>query len=310
DLPFVAIEDALLAAPAAAGTPVHPSAPAYVLYTSGTTGQPKGVRVSHGNLVHTLEAVAGHYALTPADRVLQFAALGFDVAAEELFGTLIRGGAVVLPPAGPVPGLDEFTALVRRERLTVLNLPASYWHEWVAVLDRHRPPPVRTCGSSWSAASGSTRGGSPSGAPPRRRCAGSTRTARPRPPSPPPCTSRAATGSRSSAASRWGCRCRACGRTSSIVDCGRCRAGSRGTCGSADRGWRRATWGTRPAPPSASCPTRGARPAAACTAPGTGSASVSVGCSSSSAGRTARSRCADSGSSWARSRRRSVPTQR
>ncbi|MFI6064769.1 amino acid adenylation domain-containing protein [Micromonospora sp. NPDC051227] len=139
NLPFVAIEDALLAAPAAAGTPVHPSAPAYVLYTSGTTGQPKGVRVSHGNLVHTLEAVAGHYALTPADRVLQFAALGFDVAAEELFGTLIRGGAVVLPPAGPVPGLDEFTALVRRERLTVLNLPASYWHEWVAVLDRHPP---------------------------------------------------------------------------------------------------------------------------------------------------------------------------
>ncbi|WCN82394.1 non-ribosomal peptide synthetase [Micromonospora sp. LH3U1] len=138
-LPFVAVEDALVAGPPAVVAPVHPSAPAYVLYTSGTTGQPKGVCVSHGNLVHTLEAVAEHYALTPADRVLQFAALGFDVAAEELFGTLIRGGAVVLPPAGPVPGLDELTALARRERLTVLNLPASYWHEWVAALDRHPP---------------------------------------------------------------------------------------------------------------------------------------------------------------------------
>ncbi|MFX0592795.1 amino acid adenylation domain-containing protein [Melissospora conviva] len=138
-VPFVAIEDALAAAPAVTAPPVHPSAPAYVLYTSGTTGQPKGVSVSHANLVHTLEAVAGHYELTRDDRVLQFAALTFDVAVEELFSTLIRGGTVVLPPRGPVPGLDELTALARRERLTVLNLPASYWHEWVAALD-HRPP--------------------------------------------------------------------------------------------------------------------------------------------------------------------------
>ncbi|MGN9809236.1 amino acid adenylation domain-containing protein [Micromonospora sp. BQ11] len=139
EVPFVAVEDALAERTSPGDAPVHPSAPAYVLYTSGTTGRPKGVCVSHANLVHTLEAVAGHYALTPADRVLQFAALTFDVAAEEVFATLIRGGAVVLPPAGPVPGLDELTALARREQLTVLNLPASYWHEWVAALDRHPP---------------------------------------------------------------------------------------------------------------------------------------------------------------------------
>ncbi|MEV4820400.1 amino acid adenylation domain-containing protein [Micromonospora sp. NPDC049274] len=141
-VPFTTVEDAFATAASAVPVPVHPSASAYVLYTSGTTGLPKGVLVSHGNLVHTLEAVARHYALTPADRVLQFAALTFDVAAEELFATLIRGGTVVLPPVGPVPGLDELTALADRERLTVLNLPASYWHEWVAALDRH---PVASC---------------------------------------------------------------------------------------------------------------------------------------------------------------------
>ncbi|MGN9779207.1 amino acid adenylation domain-containing protein [Micromonospora sp. H33] len=141
EVPFVAVEEAAAGNPPTGDTadPGHPSAPAYVLYTSGTTGRPKGVCVSHANLVHTLTAVAAHYALGPADRVLQFAALTFDVAAEELFATLIRGGAVVLPPAGPVPGIDELTALARRERLTVLNLPASYWHEWVATLDRHPP---------------------------------------------------------------------------------------------------------------------------------------------------------------------------
>ncbi|MEV6598631.1 amino acid adenylation domain-containing protein [Actinoplanes sp. NPDC051346] len=115
----------------------HPASIAYVLYTSGTTGQPKGVAVSHANLAHTLRAVADRYELGPDDRVLQFAALTFDVAAEELFATLIRGGTVVLLPDGPVPGIPELTALAARERLTVLNLPASYWHEWVSLLDRH-----------------------------------------------------------------------------------------------------------------------------------------------------------------------------
>ena len=132
------IEDELIEQDGPADFPApHPSSLAYVLYTSGTSGQPKGVGVSHGNLAHTLQAVADRYRLGPADRALQFAALTFDVAAEELFATLIRGGTVVLLPDGPVPGIAELTALAARERLTVLNLPASYWHEWVSVLDRH-----------------------------------------------------------------------------------------------------------------------------------------------------------------------------
>ncbi|WP_328433271.1 non-ribosomal peptide synthetase [Streptomyces sp. NBC_00425] len=140
DLPFIAADDALRAdGPVPDGAPgvTSPAATAYVLYTSGTTGAPKGVCVSQGNLAHTLRAVADRYGLCPDDRVLQFASTAFDVAAEELFATLIRGGRVVLLPAGPVPGIAELTELARRERLSVLNLPASYWHEWVAVLDRY-----------------------------------------------------------------------------------------------------------------------------------------------------------------------------
>ena len=141
-VPFVAVEDAIergAQAAAPAVDQVHPCAPAYVIYTSGTTGRPKGVCVSHANLTHSLLAVSQRYALTPQDRVLQFAALTFDVAAEELFASLISGATVVLLPTGPTPGIDELVSLARRERLSVLNLPASYWHEWVSVLATHPP---------------------------------------------------------------------------------------------------------------------------------------------------------------------------
>ncbi|MFG3077020.1 amino acid adenylation domain-containing protein [Streptomyces sp. NPDC048225] len=140
-VPFAVVEDLLDVAEEAEPRPVDadPSALAYILYTSGTTGRPKGVCVDHGNLVHTLRAVAACYELAPDDRVLQFSALTFDVAAEELFATLISGATVVLRDAGPTPDVGELMSLVERHDVSVLNLPASYWHEWVSVLNDYPP---------------------------------------------------------------------------------------------------------------------------------------------------------------------------
>ena len=57
---------------------------AYVIYTSGSTGRPKGVMVEHRSLVAHNRALAREFALTPADRVLQFASFSFDVSMEIL----------------------------------------------------------------------------------------------------------------------------------------------------------------------------------------------------------------------------------
>ncbi|WP_113702183.1 amino acid adenylation domain-containing protein, partial [Nonomuraea lactucae] len=118
-----------------AGEPRHaagPGDPAYVIFTSGSTGTPRGVAVPHGALANHARAIARLYGLGPADRVLQFAGIGFDVAAEEIFPTLLAGGRVVLRGDRPPPA--SLTALIEEEQLTVVNLPAGYWSQWVATL--------------------------------------------------------------------------------------------------------------------------------------------------------------------------------
>src|SRR5262249_19739349 len=58
---------------------------AYVTYTSGSTGKPNGVKVAHRSLVNFTVFAAEAFGLGPRDRVLQFASISFDAAAEEIY---------------------------------------------------------------------------------------------------------------------------------------------------------------------------------------------------------------------------------
>ena len=114
--------------------PPQPDDAAYVIYTSGSTGTPKGVVVSHRALVDRICSIQSRYALRASDRLLQFVSLSFDVSLEEIFPTWASGAAVVLLPQNGVPSLAEITHLALEQCLTILDLPPSYWHEWVAEL--------------------------------------------------------------------------------------------------------------------------------------------------------------------------------
>ncbi|HEY1381336.1 MAG TPA: amino acid adenylation domain-containing protein, partial [Gemmataceae bacterium] len=116
---------------------------AYVIYTSGSTGTPKGVEVTHRNLVNLCVGVRRLLDLGPADRVLQFTSLSFDVAAEEIFPAWTVGAAVVLRPAGPPPTAAELLRFADRHGLTVLELPTAYWHDLTAdLVEFPRPLPA------------------------------------------------------------------------------------------------------------------------------------------------------------------------
>lgn len=110
----------------------------YVIYTSGSTGIPKGVLISHQALVNRSIATVKRYTLQPDERVLQFASISFDVSLEEIFPSLISGATIILRPYEIAISFNDLLAFLEQEKITVANLPTSYWHEWVAELSRSK----------------------------------------------------------------------------------------------------------------------------------------------------------------------------
>jgi amino acid adenylation domain-containing protein len=124
----------------------HPDDTAYVIYTSGSTGRPRGVLLSHAGLVNYLTATSEMCGVGESDRMLQFCSISFDIAIEEMFTTWISGATLVLRTAEMSLVVPEFLAWVEREKITILDLPTAYWHEWVhnfAELKRPVPASVR-----------------------------------------------------------------------------------------------------------------------------------------------------------------------
>src|SRR6185369_665239 len=102
---------------------------AYLIYTSGSSGQPKGVAVTHEEAARHCEAAIREYALTANDRVLQFLSAGFDVSLEEILPTLAAGAAVVL--RGPeLPHPADLLGVLSHRRISVANLPTAYFQQW------------------------------------------------------------------------------------------------------------------------------------------------------------------------------------
>ena len=67
---------------------------AYILYTSGTTGKPKGVMVTNKNVLHYVCAFQHEFHPQPGDRMLQHSVCSFDIFVEEVFTTLLSGATL------------------------------------------------------------------------------------------------------------------------------------------------------------------------------------------------------------------------
>ncbi|HET9894917.1 MAG TPA: amino acid adenylation domain-containing protein [Streptosporangiaceae bacterium] len=98
---------------------------AYVLYTSGSTGRPKGVPISNRNVVNFIGSVQDLFKLTPADRVLGYAAAVFDVSVFEIFSALLTGARLYLASEDERLGITSLQRILRTAGITVIDMPPS-----------------------------------------------------------------------------------------------------------------------------------------------------------------------------------------
>jgi amino acid adenylation domain-containing protein len=101
---------------------------AYLMYTSGSTGQPKGVMIGHQSLVNYVANFAEYFRLTEHDVVVQQSSVAFDTMIEEIFPALCKGGTVIVAPLGgrDVPALIN---LIQRHKITILSTTPQVLNE-------------------------------------------------------------------------------------------------------------------------------------------------------------------------------------
>jgi amino acid adenylation domain-containing protein/thioester reductase-like protein len=112
--------------------PPGPRDLAYVLYTSGSTGLPKGVMIEHRSIVRLVRG-ANYIELRPGqDKIMQAGALGFDASTFEIWGALLNGGTLVLADKDDLLEADRLQQVVARHGVTIMLLTSPLFHQLAA----------------------------------------------------------------------------------------------------------------------------------------------------------------------------------
>lgn len=118
-------------------TPCPPQRVAYLIHTSGSTGDPKAVQISWSSLLNHVQSFRELSCLSADDRSMLFSSFAFDGSVEEIFAPLLTGATLVIHTERPVP-LATLNALIDEHRLTMLDFTVGYWNVWLAFLSAQK----------------------------------------------------------------------------------------------------------------------------------------------------------------------------
>ncbi len=130
--------------------PIPDTAAAYTVYTSGTTGKPKGVIVSHTAIANQMSWLGTELGLGPGARILLKTPVSFDAAQWELLANAC-GATVVIAPAGTHTAPERILELLVRRSITVLQCVPTVWAELAALPGIGAATTLRTAASGGEA---------------------------------------------------------------------------------------------------------------------------------------------------------------
>lgn len=136
-LPRECVDETLLNgsdAPLADFPELHADDISHIIYTSGSTGLPKGVMITHGNVVNRLRDIIDRFDICESDRAIGLTALHHDLSVFDIFGVLAAGGALALPPEESRLDPEVWLDLMRSHRVTLWNSVPAFAGMMVAFL--------------------------------------------------------------------------------------------------------------------------------------------------------------------------------
>jgi bacitracin synthase 3 len=99
---------------------------AYIIFTSGTTGKPKGVMIKHKGICSLHKLYERKFRVTERDRIIQFASSSFDASVSEIFMALLNGASLYMVTNNTIGNYNLFSSYLNKNGITIMTLPPVY----------------------------------------------------------------------------------------------------------------------------------------------------------------------------------------